>query len=462
MNNNKKQSKMKRSIMTVTAALFVSSIMFAQLRPTDQTGINVFETPKTDTQFTGPKVEFGVAISMPYIALKQSNAVVNTDPGVNSQALFKNTPNFALSMANLYINSYLADGITLNVTLYLASKHHNETWVKGGYVQFDKIPFIKMDLLDNIMKYTTIKVGQMDVNYGDAHFRRSDGGNGMYNAFMENYIMDEFATEIGAEADVNINGFIGTVAVTDGELNPNLAAIDTTLAANKYSNGIRNPSFIAKLGFDKQLTDKFRARLTGSVYTTAGSGSNTLFGGDRTGSNYSAVLYNAAPGTGTAFNGRFNPNLSDRVTTYMGNLFLKYNLMDALSVESFTTLEGANGAKASEAVDRKASQFATDLIFRFGKSENFFLGARYNTVSADVPAAGKVNPAAPQTIGQDAVPAYKQGINRLAISGGWYVTKNIMAKVEYANQKYTGVPNVNYILNGAEFHGLSAEAVIAF
>jgi hypothetical protein len=50
----------------------------------------------------------------------------------------------------------------------------------------------------------------------------------------------------------------------------------------------------------------------------------------------------------------------------------------------------------------------------------------------------------------------------LAISGGWYVTKNIMAKVEYANQQYTGVPNVNYILNGAQFHGLSAEAVISF
>lgn len=461
-NNNKKQCKMKRSIMTVAAALFVSSIMFAQLRPTDQTGVNVFETPKTETTFTGPKVEFGGAISMPYIALTHSNAVTNTDPAVNSQALFKNTPNFALSQANLYINSYLADGVTLNLTLYLASKHHNETWVKGGYVQFDKLPFIKLDLLDNIMKYTTIKVGQMDVNYGDAHFRRSDGGMGMYNTFMENYIMDDFATEIGAEADVNINGFIGTVAVTDGQLNPNLAAIDTTLAPNKYSNGIRNPSFIAKLGFDKQITDKFRARLTGSVYTTAGSGSNTLFGGDRTGSNYSAVMYNAAPGTGTAFNGRFNPGLSDRVTTFMGNLFLKYNLMDALSAESFSTIEAANGAKASEATDRKANQFATDLIFRFGNSENFFLGARYNTVSADVTALGKVNPVAPQTIGQDAVPAYTQGISRLAISGGWFVTKNIMAKVEYVNQKYTGVPNVNYILNGAEFHGLSAEAVIAF
>ena len=453
---------MKKTILTVAVALFFSSIMFAQLRPTDQTGINVFETPKTEIQFNGPKVEFGGAISMPYIALTQSNDVVNTNPLVNSQALFKNTPNFALSMANLYINSYLADGITLNITLYLASKHHNETWVKGGYVQFDKIPFIKMDLLDNIMKYTTIKVGQMDVNYGDAHFRRSDGGNGIYNAFMENYIMDEFATEIGAEADVNVNGVVGSVEVTDGELNPNLAAVDTTQASSKYANGIRNPSFIAKLGYDKQFTDKFRARLTGSVYTTAGSGSNTLFGGDRTGSNYSAVMYNQAPGTTTAFNGRYNPGLSDRVTTFMGNLFLKYKLMDGLAVESFTTLEAAHGGSAAEAKDRKASQFATDLIFRFGKSENFFLGIRDNTVSADVAAAKAVAATAPQTIGQDAVPAYTQAISRLAVSGGWYVTKNIMAKVEYVDQKYTGVPNVNYILNGAQFHGLSAEAVIAF
>jgi len=460
---------MKRSILTVSAALFVSSLMFAQLRPTDQTGINVFETPKTENLFTGPKVEFGGAIAMPYIALSQSNNVTNTNPVANSQALFKNTPNFALSMANLYINSYLADGVTLNVTLYLASKHHNETWVKGGYIQFDKVPFIKLDILDNIMKYTTIKVGQMDVNYGDSHFRRSDGGNGIYNAFMENYIMDEFATEIGGEVDVNVNGFLGSVSVTNGELNPNLAAIDTSLVSNKYSNGVRNPSYIGKLGFDKQLTDNFRARLTGSVYYTAGSGSNTLFGGDRTGSNYSAVMYNLAPGTGTAFNGRFNPGLSDRLTTFMGNLFLKYNLMDGLSVESFTTIEAAKGGKASEATDRKANQFATDLIFRFGRADNFFLGARYNTVSADLLSASAKSAASlntangtSYTIGQDAVPAYKQDISRLAISGGWFMTKNIMAKIEYVNQKYTGVPNVNYILNGAEFHGLSAEAVIAF
>jgi len=465
IDNLKMKTKMKKSIMTVVAALFVSSTMFAQLRVTDQTGVNVFETPKTDTQFTGPKVEFGGSISMPYIALTNSNAVTNQDPTKNTQALFKNSPNFALSMANLNINSYLADGITLQVTLYLASKHHNETWVKGGYVQFDKIPFIKMDLLDNIMKYTTIKVGQMDVNYGDAHFRRSDGGNAIYNTFMENYIMDEFATEIGAEADVNYKGIVGVIGVTNGNLNPSLAYIDTTLTSYKYSNGLHNPSLLLKLGYDKQITEKFRARITGSLYTTAGALSNTLFGGDRTGSNYSAIMYNAGPGTTTAFGGRFNPGLSDKLTTVMGNLFLKYKLTDGLSVESFSTIESAAGRTAAEAIDRHASQFATDFIFRFGSSENFFLGARYNTVNADVVAAKAIantGSGATLVLGQDAVPAYSIGISRLAISGGWYVTKNIMAKVEYANQQYSGVPNVNYILNGYEFHGLSAEAVISF
>lgn len=301
----------------------------------------------------------------------------------------------------------------------------------------------------------------MDVNYGDAHFRRSDGGLTVYNPFMENYIMDEFATEIGAEADVNYNGLVGVFSVTNGNLNPSLAYIDTTLAAYKYSNGLHNPSWIFKLGYDKQFTDKFRGRLTGSVYTTAGSLSNTLFGGDRTGSNYSAVMYNAAPGTTTAFNGRFNPAFTDRLTTFMGNLFLKYNLMDNLSVESFTTYEAAKGAKASEANDRSANQFATDLIFRFGANENFFVGARYNTLSADVAASAAVASTG-GVQGQDALPAYTITINRFALGAGWFVTKNIMAKVEYVNQKYLDVPNVNYIYNGAEFHGLSAQATIAF
>ena len=40
----------------------------------------------------------------------------------------------------------------------------------------------------------------MEINYGDAHFRRSDGGNTMWNpSLKKNNLMDAFTTEIGAE-----------------------------------------------------------------------------------------------------------------------------------------------------------------------------------------------------------------------------------------------------------------------
>jgi len=118
-------------------------------------------------------------------------------PAVDNNGLYCIRPGFNLASANLVLKTALADGVALNMELYLASRHHNETWVKGGFIQFDKLSFLNLDFVDNIMKYTTIKMGQMDVNYGDSHFRRSDGGNTIHNPFVENYIVDAFATEIG-------------------------------------------------------------------------------------------------------------------------------------------------------------------------------------------------------------------------------------------------------------------------
>ncbi|MHB9055288.1 MAG: hypothetical protein ACYC2P_03925 [Paludibacteraceae bacterium] len=436
---------MKQRSLLLAATILATGIAFAQIRPTNKDGINVFETPKTETEFTGLNVQLGGALSLPYSMLNHSNANGVYDKN-KTNTLIPLANNFGLPQANLYVKSNLADGIYLNFELYLASRHHNETWVKGGYLQFEKMPFLPWSFVDDIMKFTTIKVGQFDVNYGDAHFRRSDGGMTFYNPFMENYIMDEFATEIGAEADFHLGDFTLVGALTNGELNPDLVKIDTVV--NKYSNGVHNPSLIGKLAFDKQLNDQFRVRASVSGYYTAGAYKNTLFGGDRTGSNYYGVMYNAGPGTGTAFNGRYNPGFGDKVGAVMGNLFLKYTPMSGLSLESFTTLEQVKGRTTTEPEGRKANQFATDLVVRFGSNEDFFVGGRYNTLSADVAKAG-------------ATPAYVADINRVAISAGWYMTKNIMAKVEYVKQNYNGFPTGS-IYNGGEFNGLTLQGSIAF
>ena len=485
---------MRKSIFTLAATLFVSSIMFAQFRPTDKTGINVFETPKTDVPFDGVKVTIGGAFTQSYQTLNHSNArsndaavetsiVVNptlTVPvknyehqrfvaGVDQNILVPLVPGFNLASANLMLKTQLADGVALNMELYLASRHHNETWVKGGFIQFDKLPFLKMDFVDNIMQYTTIKVGQMEVNYGDAHFRRSDGGNAIYNPFVENYIMDEFATEVGAEVDFQYNGLVAVGGITTGKLNSNIVA---GIPVDSASDGIHKPAFLAKLGYDKQINEDLRVRLTGSVYYTAGSLGQTLFGGDRTGSHYYGVMDYAAPGTGNAFSGRVNPGLSDKVTTLMGNLFVKFH-----GLEWFSTLEKAQGkAKDEKTAERGATQLASDLVYRFGKNENFWVGVRYNTLNATLAKTNRVAGVAASAVtatqldphkGETTLvaaltPSYDVAVNRLALSAGWFVTKNVMTKLEYVNQNYDYASAPLSILNGGNFKGFVLEAVVGF
>ena len=437
---------MKKSLLTFLAALFISSLAVAQIRPYDKKGLNVFENPKVDTTgFTKVNVKIGGAFTQSWQNLKDSHAPLLVN-GVDPNKLVVLNPGFNTANANMYFDVQLGDGMYLNLTTYLSARHHNETWVKGGYIQFDKLPFLHSAFFDNLMKYATLKVGHMEINYGDAHFRRSDNGNSIYNPFVENNIMDEFATEIGAEVDVHASALVAVAAITNGEIKGD--EIKGTPYAGG-SDGKHHPAFIGKIGFDKQISDDFRLRVTGSGYYTAGSISNTLFGGDRGGSHYYYVMEKANT-TSEAFSGRFNPGFTDKIGALMGNVFLKVG-----GFEWFTTLETSKGRAKAETSERKASQFVSDVVYRFGGTENFWVGARYNTVKASILNTPPVT--TPATL---ATP-YDVKMNRLAISGGWFVTKNIMAKAEYVKQNYNDF-QAGDIRSGGKFNGLVIEAVVGF
>lgn len=479
---------MKKSILILAAVFMASSTLFAQFRENNKDGLNVFETPKTEKEFKGVKTTIGGGFTQGFQTLNHTNSAqikMAGTPAVDNNGLYRIRPGFNLASANLALKTELADGVALNMELYLAARHHNETWVKGGFIQFDKLPFLKLDFVDNIMKYTTIKMGQMDVNFGDSHFRRSDGGNTILNPFVENYIVDAFATEVGLEFDVNYNGFVGVLGVTNGLLKGNINVLDPTYTDKVLPNdtllssGKNNPSLVLKLGYDKNLTDDLRVRLTGSAYFNKGAASNTLFSGDRTGSNYFGVIDYVANSTSQFTSGRYSPGFSDKVMAYAGNLFLKYNILEGFSVESFSSYEMGSGRSRTETTgDRSFTQIASDLIFRFGADENFFVGARYNTVTADqyngtaLPKLTQVTPASPTYTGAPAVTTkvdfaardkgmYEVTINRLAFSAGWFITKNVMAKVEYVNQDYKNFL-YNDIRSNANFKGIVAQAVIGF
>jgi hypothetical protein len=422
-------------------------------RPYDETGLHMFETTKTDTTaFKKLYVQIGGSFEQTFQTLRDKNtAIYFTKPGYagNVNSLIPLTNGFNLAMANLNIDAQLSDGIRVNLTAYLSSRHHEDTWVKGGYIQFDKLLFLHSDAVDNIMKSVTIKIGQFDLDYGDQHFRRTDGGSTLYNPFVENYIMDEFATEIGAEFYYHHkSGLFAMAGISNGELDPTVVAPTKTDSASGQINHY-DPAYHFKLGFDKQINSDFRFRLTGSYYTVHSTNNNTLFGGDRTGSHYFSVMENQNIANGTTisnendyspFSGRFNPGFTQQVNTFMINPFIKYK-----GLEFFATYENAQGRTISEFYMRKAVQYSADLIYRFpARNENFWIGVRYNTVTSAV-----------QNLSQEIT------INREVASAGWFLTRNIMLKVEYVNQEYKNYPG-NNILSGGKFYGTLFEAAIAF
>lgn len=425
------------------AALMAQQPKLSNFRAYDKTGINQFETSKADSvPFDGLKVRFGAGFTQQFQNLKHENPGALNNTGTGANRLYPLQNGFMTAQANLYIDAQLADGIKLNVTNYMSSRHHNEFWVKGGYIQFDKVPF-KGKFWDDLMKLATIKIGHMEVNYGDQHFRRSDGGGTLYNPFMDNHIVDQFATEIGGEVYLQKNGIFGMIGLTNGMIKGH---IDSTYITLADPNTKRNPSLYLKAGIDKKINDDVRIRVTGSWYSNssqAGSGL-TLYGGDRTGSNYQQVMEKGVPGalpayTAVAFSGRFNPGFSKKINAGMLNVFVKVK-----GLEIFGTLESAKGRTKTEVDDRKMTQSVIEGVYRIGKNENFFIGAKYNTVKARL--AGMTNDVK---------------VNRTAFAAGWFLTKNVLLKGEIVTQKYLDFPSSDYRALG-KFNGYVIEAIVGF
>lgn len=418
-------------------AKLVRAITIQNIRPQDQRGIDVFEDPKDPgVAFDGFKLDWSAAFTQQFQALDHSNtaAVVTRKDAAgkdyNANQLVSIGPGFNLAAANLGLNAQLAPGIRVSLETYLSSRHHQESWVKGGYLLIDQSP-IDLPALNAIMKVVTLKAGMFPLNYGDAHFRRTDNGNAMYNPFVGNYIVDSWTFEPGVEVYARKGGFLGMVGVTSG-----LNKGDVTYPDN------RSFAYLGKLGFDRQLNPDLRVRLTGSYYTVNNTPSATLFWGDRTGSRYFMVLENTQATTNTqAWSGELNPLFTNQLTALQFNPFVKFR-----GLELFGVVEQGNGKANSEAKTRQMNQYAADVVYRFLPGEKLFVGGRYNRVTAELPISGK---------------NYDVSVDRGSLGAGWFITPTILLKGEYVNQKYNDFPSVD-IRNGGKFHGFMVEGTVAF
>ena len=423
--------KTKSIILLIGLLAMIASTATAQFnrnlqyfRYNDARGLNVYEPSKEDTVgYDGFQVRVGGDFAIQFQGLSQDNLAGNlADLGTD----------FNLPTANLNLDVQLYDGVRMHLRTYLSARHHEEAWVKGGHIVIDKLDFIKPGFASNFMSIARITIGLDEINYGDWHFRRTDNARAIYNPFVGNLIMDSFTTEAFGELTLLPGNFIVVLGLSNGKLNQNVIVKDNT--DNKIS-------FYGKLGYNFPINDESYLRLTGSWYTNNGTSTGTwLYGGDRGGGRYYGVLW-TVDGEGNASGSDFEPRFNPR-----------FRQMTALQFTPTLKLGGFEFFGLYEVVSNSDdqgngsfNQVAGEALYRFGSRDQLFIGGRYNAIS------GEVN--------ED---ADNQKINRINIGGGWFLTKNILAKLEYVNQEYKGDGWAGSKYDGASFDGIVIEAAISF
>jgi hypothetical protein len=398
-------------------------ISIGHIRPNDQRGVNMYEPSKHDTvTFQGTRLVFGGAFRQDFQGLSHSNANT-TAPLIGLGHGFNN------ASANLNMDVQLAKGIRVAMTSYLSSRHHNETWVKDGYIMMDASP-IDNAILNRIMDHTTLKVGHFEVNYGDGHFRRTDNGSAMFNPFVGNYILDAFSTEVGAEAYVHDGWWLAMAGMTNGEVK------GATTTPEK-----RSPAFFGKVGVDgKPLGEDLRVRFTMSAMSQAKSANQTLYGGDRAGSMYYNVVEGpTATEAANAWSGQVRNPFGSAIQGQMLNQFVKFKGFEFVGQQEWARGRNLTG----EIAKRKISQQVVEGLYRLGSTEQFYVGARYINFDGQL----VVNSTA------------EQNISRYQVGGGWFVTKNLLAKGEWVNQDYSGFTDIR---KGASFKGFMVSGAVSF
>lgn len=438
-----------KQLFTVAMLLGTAGFVSAQSDNSPITKVQ-FEAPKDKGEnFEGMSVKIGGDFALQYQRLAQS---------ADSVRLLPLGTGFNLPTANMVINAGLAKGVNLDLTLYLSSRHHNETWVKGGVLTIDQLPFVDTKFTNSMMDYLTIRAGDDEINYGDMHFRRSDNGRVITNPFVGNPIMDAFLTAPFFELLGRYNDYLAVFGVTTGVVNQTLTTRGKTNApgATPTANANYltydtpdNLAYYGKLGVDKNWNDALRTRFTASVYHSPNHYGSNFYGGDRAGSRYYLVMKPALglttdyDITANHLSGNFSPGTTVKQTSIMLNFFGKYH-----GLETFIDFEKATGKKSSGLtlldnsggrlpaaqqtvtnMDIDFNQFLADLIYRFGNREQFYVGGRYNLVNDN-----KID----------------VSVNRMQLGLGWNILESVILKVEYVKQRYNDFTKKSISYNGQQ------------
>ncbi len=320
--------------------------------------------------------------------------------------------------------------------LYLSSRPHPEkVYGHEGYLLIRGIPEnLTTGPVASLFNAVDFKAGHFEIDYGDHRYRRSDNARVQKNPLIGNYIIDPKTVEIGVEVATEPNRFNLLMGVGSGG----------TTEKFKKGTGL---SFHGKLWGD--ITKSLRA--SGSFYRVDHSGNkvqftgswSNLFSGHRSGGPYSGVL------AGGNAPGQVMPGAGQKVTATQFDVTWGVGSLELYSHYGWMRDADINGSD-SGSPEESWAYYAAESTYRI--TSNLHAAIRYSGADAN-----KLNGI-----------SSKGRIERIQIGGGFWLTENMLAKVEYVHQRCNNFTDSDGKVGGVDiwmdpvFSGAISEVSFAF
>lgn len=369
-------------------------------------------------------------------ALSQENVF-----GANGQPIADLEPGFQNAYGDLGFIGKFGQNEEIEVVfdLYLSSRNHpSTTYGNEGYIILRGVPenLRGLKFLEPLLEKVDVKAGHMLINFGDGLQHRSNNAIVQANPLVGNFVVDPNIVSIGME-----------VSNKPGRINWLLGASNGTTTED-WTFG-RGFSYHGKLAVYPVKPLRLSASYIAADHSdnpnmSTGGSQMQMFTGNRSGERYGGVL-----GGGQAPGGVF-PQAGEKFSAAQFDITWDSNLPIKLYGHYGITEDQDLNGSLPGAPEEKWAYYAGDLVYKF--TPTIYAAARYSAARAEM-LTGRTSEAK---------------VDRIQVGGGLWLTKNLLLKVEYVTQKYSGFAQGDMVNNGVqawrdpEFSGVLSEVSFSF
>ena len=295
--------------------------------------------------------------------------------------------------------------------VFISSRpHEDELQANEGFILFRDLP----GPLEPVFEFVHVKAGGFEMDFGDAHYRRSVNAEVLRNPLIGNYVVDPRVVDIGFEffnppGTLPVNWLVGVGVGNNGDFQ---AHRSVQVHSKLYMDTARG----SRASFSFFWTDH-----SGNPTGFPGTGSSSgLFRSNRSGGPYEDVI-----GAGNA-PGQITPGAGQQVTAGQFDLTSfrgPWEFYGHFGVFRDADMNGSAPGTPTESW----LYYAGESIYRF--TPRTYVATRYSGTTARR-LVSTINNAVDVTSGG--------AVHRFQVGGGVWVHDTILVKLEYVYQFYKG------------------------